>query len=147
MIFKCLSPTWFLVIPVIGALAIAALQDTSAQKEEPAEKDSSKKKKGKKAPQITITAPFTELNQPDRQEDFPAMCINEEGKPIVVFIDHSDGADSLKVAELLNGKLKPVATVSAEDVTNITQPCLTMMPGGRHLCLGRTNSTHRQPGQ
>ncbi|NRB74492.1 MAG: hypothetical protein HRU46_09060, partial [Verrucomicrobiales bacterium] len=134
MIFKRLSPTWFLVIPVIGALAIAALQDTSAQKEEQTEKASSKKKKGKKAPQITITAPFTELNQPDRQEDFPAMCINEEGKPIVVFIDHSDGADSLKVAELLNGKLKPVATVSAEDVTNITQPCLTMMPGGRHLC-------------
>ena len=105
MILKRLSPTWFLVIPVVGVLAVTALQDTSAQKEERAEKVGPKNNKKKNTPHITVTAPFTELNQLGIHEDFPAMCINDEGKPIVVFIDHSGGVDSLKIADLVNGKL------------------------------------------
>ena len=135
MILKRLTPAWFLIIPVVGALAVAALQNTSAQKEKSAEKVGPKDGEKKKAPQVTVTAPSTELNHQGIQEDFPAMCINEEGKPIIAFIDHSEGFDSLKIAELLNGKLSPVATISAEGITNITQPCLTMMPSGRHLCV------------
>jgi hypothetical protein len=135
MILKRLSPTWFFVIPVVGVLAVTALQDTSAQKEERAEKVGPKNNEKKNTPRITVTAPFTELNQLGIHEDFPAMCINEEGKPIVVFIDHSGGVDSLKIADLVNGKLKPLGTISAEGVTNITQPCLTPILGGRHLCV------------
>jgi len=96
------------------------------------------KKKGKRSnqPKLEISEPFAQLNRPDFQEDFPAMCLNEEGKPILVFIEHDGEADTLRLAELgENGKLKIVGRVSAEGVTNITQPCLTRLASGRHLCV------------
>ena len=71
------------------------------------------------------------------------MCINEEGKPIIAFIDHSEGFDSLKIAELLNGKLSPVATVSAEGITNITREDVSYAEelGYRIKHLGVTRQT------
>lgn len=94
------------------------------------------RKKSARGAQLPSTSPFAQLNRPGTHEDFPAMCLNAEGKPIVVFIEHDGESDTLKLAEQLeNGKLKVVGTVSGEGVTNITQPCLTRLANGRHLCV------------
>lgn len=134
MSIQKISPSWLVAIPLVAVIAMAALNDSSAQKEEPAATANTKKKK-KKGPQLTITAPFATLDRPGRQEDFPTMCLNEEGQPILVFIEHFEDRDMLKLAEYIDGALKPVAQVSGEEATNITQPCLTRLPNGRHLCV------------
>ncbi len=150
MILKRLSPVHWLVIgiPLLLIFAVATLQESSAQKKtatpvegvDSGERKGKKNKKGKQTnqPALPSTTPFAQLNQPDLQEDFPAMCLNAEGQPIVVYIEHDGEADTLKLAELItDGKLKSVATVSAAGagITNITQPCLTRLPNGRILCV------------
>ncbi|MEM1443838.1 MAG: hypothetical protein AAGF67_15940, partial [Verrucomicrobiota bacterium] len=101
-----------------------------------AQEEGSKKKNKKAAPQLVSTSPFAELNRPEVHEDFPAMCLNEEGKPIMVFIEHNGDSDVLRLAELgENGTLRPGPKVSADGITNITQPCLTRMSNGRILCV------------
>ncbi|MEM7699468.1 MAG: hypothetical protein AAF236_13810 [Verrucomicrobiota bacterium] len=93
-------------------------------------------RKREKRPGLPNTPLLAAFNRPDFQEDFPAMCLNAEGKPIVAFVEHDGTADRLKLAELKeNGQLRAVAQISAEGVTNITQPCLTRLPNGRHLCV------------
>lgn len=119
--------------PLVALFCFSALPDSPAQ-EENVKKP--KRKKQQQRPELPTTKPFTQLDRPNLQEDFPAMCLNAEGKPIVVFIENDGEADTLRLAELgENGKMKAVATVSGDGVTNITQPCLTLLPGGRLLCV------------
>ncbi|MEM9280913.1 MAG: hypothetical protein AAGA96_03740 [Verrucomicrobiota bacterium] len=135
---RTLAPTWLILLPIATVLVVMAFTNSSAQKEVPSvrSQDPAKKKsENRKVPQLTQIPPFAELNHPDRHEDFPAMCLNEEGKPIVVYVEHSQGADQLKLAEFVKGKLKPVAVLSDETITNITQPSLARLQSGRHLCV------------
>lgn len=98
-----------------------------------------KKKRNRKAftkLDLPVVNPVAELNRPDVHEDFPAMCLNGEGKPVVAYIEHNGKADSLKLATLdADGSLKKKATISAPDIDNIYQPCLTNLPNGRLLCV------------
>ena len=130
MRFRQLSVPLLFVLPILALFWVVGLPDSSAQG-----------KKGKKTKQartssLSQTAPFAELNRGQVHEDFPAMCLNEEGKPIVAFIEHDGQSDTLRLAELgEDGKLKVVDRISGEGISNITQPCLTRMPNGRHLCV------------
>ena len=134
-----------LVATVTFASLALTLTLVKSQEEVPADATSAvkgkKNKNGGKGGQaaksnLATILPIAELNQPDRQEDFPAMCVNAEGQPIVVFIEHQDDADTLKLATLdAKGKLNAVADVSGPGITNIYQPCITRLPNGRMLCV------------
>ena len=136
--------TSFVAVSALAALAIA-LPWVRSQEEGPAkaaaETGKKNKKKGGKGQKgarldLPVTVPFATLNQADRQEDFPAMCLNGDGQPIVVFIEHREDADTLKLASLnAKGRLVAVAEVSEPGISNIYQPCLTMLPNGRMLCV------------
>ncbi|MEM6916204.1 MAG: hypothetical protein AAF491_06510, partial [Verrucomicrobiota bacterium] len=58
-------------------LGIASSWQLSVSQEE----GPGKKKGNSVARQLPSTAPFAQLNRPGYHEDFPAMCLNEEGKP------------------------------------------------------------------
>ncbi len=127
-------------------LSTLVLQGTSvaqeATKGEALSQDSAnkgkKKGKGGKAsrPQLPVTSPFAKLNNPDVHEDFPVVCLNDEGKPIVVYIEHNGTSDALRLAGMTpSGALKRLATVSDPGAENIYQPCLTKLPSGRLLCV------------
>lgn len=135
MMKRLLSSPLVWILPLLTVLAVALLPVTVAQKEtEPAA--SEKKKKRNRPAALPTTLPFAQLDDPALQEDFPALCLNGEGDPIVVFIEHDGQADTLKLAEQTpNGTLKAAGAVSEEGVSNITQPCLTRLPSGRMLCV------------
>jgi hypothetical protein len=81
-------------------------------------------------------SPHAELNRPKVHEDFPAMCLNEEGKPVLVYIEHDGQKDVLKLATLSpKGELVEQAVVSGEGMDNIHQPTLTMLSNGRLICV------------
>ncbi len=83
-----------------------------------------------------MSAPFAELNSPDVHEDFPAMCLNAAGHPIVVYIENDGDADTLMLAGLNDsGELVGLTAVSSPGIDNIYQPCLTQLPNGRILCV------------
>ncbi|MEM1294939.1 MAG: hypothetical protein AAGH89_06205 [Verrucomicrobiota bacterium] len=117
-------PMFFVLFaqPTIG-------QDEVATKQE-------KKASRKRGASLPTTEPFAELNRPGVHEDFPAMCLNGEGQPIVVYVEHDGDADVLKLAGLDDqGKLVVRASVSGPGIDNIYQPCLTQLPNGRMLCV------------
>lgn len=128
MLLRRLSISLLFTIPVLPVLCLVGLPGSLAQE----------KKKKKKTPTVSLSAttPFAQLNRANVHEDFPAMCLNEDGKPIVAYVEHDGESDTLRLAELGdNGQLRAVAAISGEGITNITQPCLTRLPGGRHLCV------------
>ncbi|MDF1862066.1 MAG: hypothetical protein P1U87_17750 [Verrucomicrobiales bacterium] len=128
-----------------GLLFLFVSGFAQAQAERPGKKPGiEKKKNGKKKgpdsrkglPQLTVVNPFAELNDSRVHEDFPVMCLNDEGKAIVVYIEHNGQSDSLKLAGRDQaGQLKSMATVSNPGVENVYQPCLTKLPNGRILCV------------
>lgn len=130
-----------LVLPFVPSQSSIAQDEASPEGAKDTEAAPQKKKKGKnvpknRAPGLPSTTPFAELNQPGVHEDFPAMALNGEGKPIVVYIEHDGDADTLKLAGLNSqGKLNSIATVSGPNIDNIYQPCLTQLPNGRMLCV------------
>ena len=121
------------IAPILLVFLIMAWQAESvAQKEE---RNGKARKKARQAPSLPITKPVAELDHPERHEDFPAMCLNAEGTPVVVYIEHEGDADVLKLAQHQpNGELKAFGAVSGAGITNITQPCLTRLPNGRLFC-------------
>lgn len=122
--------------PLLILISLCVLSTISRSEEETKRGAKSKKRTGFETAEVATVPPFAQLNDPDLQEDFPAMCLNAEGKPIVVFIEHNGEADTLRLAEFgRNGKLVPLVAVSEDHVTNITQPCLTRLAGGRLLCV------------
>ena len=152
MISKRLSYTCLgliaLALPLILVLPRLSSQESQQKKvpaaETPKGGNGKKKRQGKgknnraeKALDLTVTAPFAELNRPEVQEDFPAMCLNTDGQPIIVYIEHKDDADTLKLASLGEDGKKLIvrAPVSGSGVSNIYQPCLTLLPNGRILCV------------
>jgi len=67
-------------------------------------------------------APAASIATPDVQEDYPAMCVDKQGRPCVVYVAWDGKADSLKLARLERGKLKVVATPTAGGI--IHQPAV-----------------------
>lgn len=133
MIFRIVSRWPLFLSRWLFAVFLFLISQGMAQEVEKKAKLKVSQKQAQKLPEVV---PFAQLNRGNFQEDFPAMCLNEEGKPIIVFIEHDGKADTLRLAEPgENGKLKVVARVSGEGVTNITQPCLTRLSNGRHLCV------------
>ena len=51
-----------------------------------------------------VHAPIASWNPPGHQ-DFPAMCLDDEGRPSIVYIGHNGRKDTLKLAQLIDGKL------------------------------------------
>ncbi len=133
MVFKCFSQIKSYPVALLAMVFCFSGWSAAISQEEKA----GQKNGNRVQPlELTSTRPFAQLNRPGVHEDFPAMCLNEQGKPIVVFIEHDGEADTLRLAEVLeNGKLKVVGQVSGEGVTNITQPCLTRLANGRILCV------------
>ena len=98
-------------------------------------------KKAKRGAKVSLSAlpmslPFAQLNSAKVHEDFPAMCLSEEGRPIVVYIENNGEADTLMLSHLDgSGKLSSLTAVSQPEIDNIYQPCLTQLPNGRILCV------------
>jgi hypothetical protein len=69
----------------------------------------------------TIT-PTASIATPDVQEDYPAMCIDQQGRPCVVYVAWDGKTDSLNLARLEGGELKPVATLAGPGI--IHQPAV-----------------------
>ena len=69
----------------------------------------------------TIT-PTASIETNDIQEDYPAMCIDQQGRPCVIYVAWDGKADSLKLARLEDSKLKPIATLAGPGI--IHQPAL-----------------------
>ncbi|MDP6634771.1 MAG: hypothetical protein QGG42_07730 [Phycisphaerae bacterium] len=69
----------------------------------------------------TVT-PTASLATPDVQEDYPAMCVDKQGRPCVIYVAWDDKADSLKLARLEDGKLKVIATPAGPGI--IHQPAV-----------------------
>ena len=69
----------------------------------------------------TIT-PTASIATPNVQEDYPAMCIDRQGRPCVVYVAWDGKADSLKLARLDGGELKAIATPAGPGI--IHQPAV-----------------------
>ncbi len=69
-----------------------------------------------------VITPAASLETANLQEDYPAMCVDKQGVPHVVYVAWDGKADSLKVARLEGGKLKPIATAAGPGI--IHQPAI-----------------------
>jgi len=68
---------------------------------------------------VTPTASIATKNV---QEDYPAMCLDRQGRPCVVYVAWDGKADSLKLARLDGGALKAVTTLAGPGI--IHQPAI-----------------------
>ncbi len=66
--------------------------------------------------------PVAELANAKVQEDFPAMCVDGDGTPWVVYVSHDGKADSLKIAKKTDAGLKAAATLAGPGI--IHQPAV-----------------------
>lgn len=70
----------------------------------------------------TTVTPIASIATPNVQEDYPAMCIDRQGRPCVVYVAWDGKADSLKLARLDGGAIKAVATLAGPGI--IHQPAI-----------------------
>jgi hypothetical protein len=79
-----------------------------------------------------ILPPFASWNPPGHQ-DFPDLCLNAKGQPAIVFIGHNGKADSLKLAELIDGKLVKTKSLPTRG-GDIYQPAI-VLDGAKQISI------------
>lgn len=67
-------------------------------------------------------APSASIANDSAQEDFPAVCLDSEGAPWVVYIEYDGKADTVKIARLVDGQLQPVGPLSSAGI--MSQPAI-----------------------
>jgi hypothetical protein len=75
------------------------------------------------------------MNEPEVHEDFPAMVVDGDGRPVVAWIEHDGKRDRLKVAVVKDGRFEDSRAIPTKLSENIHQPVLALDGRGRIWCF------------
>ncbi len=88
----------------------------------PAQQPKPKPKKARLVLSGMPIAPVVSLDSSKLQEDFPAMCIGPDGKPIIAYTAFDGTEDTIRLAKLDSSSMVELGAIS--EPGNVYQPCI-----------------------
>jgi hypothetical protein len=124
--------TMFRQSVTLALILLSAVSLCDAQVRKQNNKKNRKNRVAAKLPGEVIK-PLASLADTRVQNDFPSMCVSPDGKVSVAYVEYTRDSDSVKLAELVDGKLVSRGAVS--EPGDVYQPTVACAGDGTIWCI------------